>query len=122
MLRVLRLSIDKEACTVCRACVDQCPELFEDDDGESIPVVRSNADRFFESHAVRILLAAEVCCVDAVKVEATDAEPCAATDPDRRGASPATQSLFGRRVALAQPVATGRHTLRSKLPDAEMRG
>jgi ferredoxin len=69
MFRVVSLRIDESACGVCRACVEQCPEVFEDHDGQSVPTIRADAPRFFASHTEQIALAAEVCCVEAVLVE-----------------------------------------------------
>jgi ferredoxin len=53
-------------CIVCGLCEDTCPEVF--DVRPDTSVVRSSADRFYRTHALRIVQAARECPVDVIKV------------------------------------------------------
>lgn len=54
-------------CIICGLCEDTCPEVFDVRPESS--VVRSSAERFYRTHALRIVQAAKECPVDVIKVD-----------------------------------------------------
>jgi ferredoxin len=68
MARVLSIYIDPEVCTCSQACVEECPEVLDGSTEDGVPRVREGAERYFESHARQIKMAADVCPVEAILV------------------------------------------------------
>lgn len=56
------VSVDKEACIGCGACVAQCPDNFELKDGKAVPINTKVDDAGCNNDA------ADVCPADAIKV------------------------------------------------------
>ena len=69
MARVLSITVDPDVCTCSQACVFECPEVLDGDTKDCVPLVRQNAERYFESHVEQIKRAADVCPVEAIAVE-----------------------------------------------------
>jgi len=73
MARVLSIYIDPFTCTCSQACVVACPEVLDGSTEDGVPRIREGAERYFETHVEQLKMAAEVCPVDAVRLEIEDA-------------------------------------------------
>ena len=54
-------------CIVCGLCEDDCPEVFDVQPAGS--VIRQSAQRFFQTHAAKIIQAAQECPVEVIRVK-----------------------------------------------------
>lgn len=63
----LKITVDRESCTGCSACVTEAPETFELDENDVAVVKHPPGDEI-----ELILLAADACPTDAVCVEDLD--------------------------------------------------
>ncbi len=69
MPRILSIYIDPDTCTCSQACVVECPEVLDGETEDGVPLVRQEAEQYFESHVEQIKMAAYVCPVEAISFE-----------------------------------------------------
>ena len=67
MARILSIYVDPDTCTCSEACVFECQEALEIQDG--FARVREGAEKYFETHVKQIKAAADACPVAAITLE-----------------------------------------------------